>query len=137
MKKNGFTLIELIMTIAIISVLLPVMISAFFNPVADSVWGDQMVQAMALAQEKMEEIYATKANSSASLGYSYITSAHYPAESPVSGFSAFNRSVTITEVSGTDLSTTSAGSGYKKIVVAVTWNSGADSVQLTGVLGDY
>src|SRR3989338_8603957 len=72
--ENGMTLIELVIAIAVIAVLFPVMISALFNPVANAVWGDQMVQAMSLTQEKMEEIYATKANSSFSLGYSYITS---------------------------------------------------------------
>jgi prepilin-type N-terminal cleavage/methylation domain-containing protein len=118
-KNSGMTLIELVIAIAIIAVLFPVMISAFFNPVANAVWGDQMVQAMSLAQEKMEEIYADKANNSVSLGYSYITLSNYPAENPVSGFSAFNRSVTITEVSGSDLSTTSSGSGFKKVVVTV------------------
>lgn len=134
-KKSGMTLIELVIVIAIIAVLFPVMISALFNPVANAVWGDQMVQAMSLTQEKMEEIYATKANSSFSLGYSYITSSNYPAENPVSGFSAFNRSVTITEVSGSDLITTSSGSGFKKVVVTVTWSGG--STELTGVVGNY
>ncbi len=134
-KKNGMTLIELVIVIAVIAVLFPVMISALFNPVANAVWGDQMVQAMSLTQEKMEEIYAAKANSSFSLGYSYITSSNYPAENPVSGFSAFNRSVAITEVSGSDLSTTSSGSGFKKVVVTVTWSGG--STELTGVVGNY
>ena len=129
------TLIELVIAIAVIAVLFPVMISALFNPVANAVWGDQMVQAMALVQEKIEEIYATKANSSASLGYSYITSSNYPAENPVSGFTPFNRSISITEVSGTDLSTTSSGSGFKKVVVTVSWSGG--NVQLTGVVGNY
>jgi prepilin-type N-terminal cleavage/methylation domain-containing protein len=134
-NHRGITLIELVITIAVIAVLFPVMISALFNPIANAVWGDQMVQAMSLAQEKMEEVYAAKANSSFSLGYSYITSSNYPAENPVSGFSAFNRSVTIAEVSGSDLITTSSGSGFKKVVVAVTWSGG--STELTGVVADY
>lgn len=135
-SSRGITLIELVISIAIVAVLFPVMISALFNPVTDAVWGDQMVQAMALAQERMEELYSKKASNSASLGYSSITSANYPAENPVSGFSAFNRSATITEVSGSDLSTSSSGSGFKKVVVAVTWGSD-NSVELTGVVADF
>ena len=136
-KCKGMTLVELVIGIAVIAVLFPVMISALFNPVVDSVKGEQMVQAMALAQGKIEEIYATKATNNGSLGYSYITSSHYPAENPVSGFASFNRSVTITEVRGTDLTTPLNNSGFKKIVVTVTWNGGSNRVELTEVLGNY
>jgi len=138
-NRRSITLVELILVIAIVAILFPVMISSLFNPVVDSIWGDQMVRAMALAQEKMEEIYATKANSSVFLGYSYVLEANYPDEIPIIGYQLadFTRTVAVTEVSGTDLSTAFAESGFKKIVVTVTWGNAGDNVALTGVIADY
>jgi len=135
--RSGFTLIGLTMTIVIIGVILPAIYAALVNPILNSGFEYNQTKALALAQEKMEEIFSAKASSSILLGYDYITEANYPDESSISGFPGFTRSVSVTELVGNDLSTVSAGSGFKRVIVNVTWDNGGSSVSLTNILGDY
>jgi prepilin-type N-terminal cleavage/methylation domain-containing protein len=132
---RGFTLIEIIIAIVIMAIFAPAIIVAITAPLAHTTWDNNQVIATMLVQERLEDIYAYKANVSLTYGYSYITAANFPTESPVSGFTGFNRTTTITEVAGSDLSTASASSGFKKIAVSVTYTGGAATC--TTVLGDY
>ncbi len=135
MKTRGFTLLEIIMAIVVLGIFAPAIIFAITAPLAQSTWDDKQVKATMLVQERMEDVFAAKANNALSLGYPSIIAANYPAETPVSGFTGFDRTTTITEVAGSDLSTASSGSGFKKVQVSVTWTGGTASA--TTVLGSY
>lgn len=88
-----------------------------------------------LAVEKLEDAIADR--HSTTRGYSYVVNANYAAESPVSGFTPFTRSVSVTET-GSDL--VSAGTGYKRVAVTIGWTDAASTARtltLTTVVTDY
>ena len=123
------------MGMVVLSIIMVTMLFGLMTPLTQSVQENSLVIASFLAQERLEQIFAAKANSG--YGYGYITAANFPDETPVAGFTGYSRSVTITEVRGNDLTTPLVNSGFKKIVVKVTWNNGAASLDLTGLLGNY
>ncbi len=84
-----------------------------------------------LASEKLEDILAD--NASPSRGYTFLTTANYPAEPAVSGFPTFSRSVAFAETSA-DLVT--PGAGCKTATVTITWRTtrGQRSFSLATVL---
>ncbi|MFC1855442.1 prepilin-type N-terminal cleavage/methylation domain-containing protein [Thermodesulfobacteriota bacterium] len=131
--KNGFTLIETILVIIVLAISSYGVLSVFINGLKESASPLQGVQAIELAKEKLEIIIADKHDTSK--GYAYIVSGNYPAETPVSGFSEFNRSVTLQEIDALDLATASPGSGYLKVTVTVSWSSG--SISLDSLVADY
>jgi Tfp pilus assembly protein PilV len=129
---TGFTLIEAIMSIVILSISVPAMIYAVRNAHTQRVNPMMASTARWLASEKLEDIIADAHSSTR--GYTYVLASNYPAESPVTSFTGYSRSVSVTET-GADLA--SPGTGYKKVVVTVTWTDGtatARSLALTSVV---
>ncbi len=126
------------MAIVILSVALPPLISAFADASMQSILPVNEATASFLAIDRMEEIvarrYAGTLNSVA--GYDAITTANYPAESPVAGFAGYARQVTITPV---DETLNPAGSElHNKLVrVTVTWNSGSDQLVIERLFSDF
>ena len=122
--QRGFTLIELIIVIVIMSLAA----AAFARSLArmpDSLAYDEKLQVgTQLAQAKAEQIRADRWNPSR--GFSYITSANYAAESPVSGFSSYSRSVTITDITTNPPCTTTSSGTCKQVLVTV--SSGATTL---------
>ncbi len=133
-KRNGFTLIEIIMVIIVLGIASYGVLTIFINALRGSAYPLQGVQAVELAKEKLEIIMADKYASPT--GYSDLITANYPNEAPVAGFPEFNRSAAFAEVDGNDLTTASPGSGFMKITVTVSWGV-ADSVSLETVATDY
>jgi prepilin-type N-terminal cleavage/methylation domain-containing protein len=137
-RSNGFTLIEAIVAIVVLSVAIPPMLLAMRETQHRRVAPIQADRARWLASERLEEIIADR--HSTTRGWAYLVNANYAAETPVNGFQGFGRSVAITET-GADLA--SAGTGYKKIAVTVTWadagvGAGASrSFTLSTVVTDY
>jgi hypothetical protein len=82
--------------------------------------------ATALAQEKIETILGDK--DAPSRGFGYIISGNYPAESPVTGFTGYNRTVTI------DADSTYNTITFRNVKVAVTTPDGQTCALSTWIL---
>jgi Tfp pilus assembly protein PilV len=133
--RRGLTLIEAIMSLVVISITVPTTLVLIRDSQVRRASPILASRARWLAGEKLEDVIADR--HSTTRGWSYLAAGNYPAESPVSGFAAFSRSVAIAETAA-DLVT--AGTGYKTITVTVTWidpRSGSKSLTLASVLTDY
>jgi Tfp pilus assembly protein PilV len=132
---RAFTLIEAVISLVILSVAVPAMLWAVRDAVTKR--SDPVLASRArwLAAERLEDIIADR--HSPSRGYAYVITSNYAAESSVSGFTNFSRSVTISE---TAANLSSAGTGYKTVTVTVSYlNSRGQSrsYPLATVLTDY
>lgn len=130
-NQKGFTLIESVLALSLLSFGLLGIISLFHKNVSRAGDREFLLEATTLAQDKLEILIAAKKYDL----YSSITSTNYPSTSEdltSIGYPGFSRTTSIQEVSGTDLSTALADSGYKKITVTVSW-TGGQSVTLTTV----
>jgi len=92
-RQAGYSLIELVMALVVVGVALPPMITIGNQCLQNMHQGAYVTAEVSLAQEKLEQLIADEA--SAGRGYSYIVSANYPAENPITGFTGYSRSVTI------------------------------------------
>jgi len=122
------------MAVVILSIALPPLVVSFADASMQSIYPSNASVASFLAIERMEEVVARRYRGTD--GYQAVTVTNFPAESPVSGFPGFNRSVA---VSYTDASLAPVGSdqGYKKVRVAVTWNGGADQIAIERAFADF
>lgn len=127
-------MIDAIAALVILSVALPPLVGSFAEGARQSIRPMQTSIASFLATERMEQIIALRHTAG---GYSLVTTDNFPDESPVSGFAAFNRTATITEVAASNLSTAESGSGLKKVTVNVTWDGGARKVSVSRLFADY
>lgn len=134
-NERGFTLIEAIVTILIVSVMVPPTLVLIRDSQTRRAAPILASRARWLAGEKLEDIIADR--HSTTRGWDYIMNASYPSENPVNGFANFSRAVTITEA-GPDLVT--PGAGYKRATVTVTWmdpRSGQATLSLSTILTDF
>jgi Tfp pilus assembly protein PilV len=146
MRILGFTLIEAILAIALFAAGMFGLLYAFEGGVANSLLADQTYVAANLAQEAAEKIIANRDSSLAGGGYTStltnIQSNSYNA-SPVSGFTNYNLTVTALEVdpgvsaASTNFTAASPGSGYARVTITVTFNNGANFVQLVTLMAQY
>ncbi len=134
-RPRAFTVTESVIAIVILSVAIPPMLWAIRQQQHDRVSPILASRARWLASEKLEDIIADR--HSTTRGYSYLTSTHYPAESSITGFAGFTRSVAFNETTA-NLST--AGAGFMKTTVTVGWTDPggvARSLSLATVITDY
>lgn len=122
------------MATVILSVGLPPLISAMAEGAMQSRTPINATIASFLVTERFEQITARRYRSSA--GYGEVTVANFPAETPVTGFNGFTRSVAISELDAA-LNPSGAAVGYRKVVVTVTWDGGAGSIALGRLFADY
>ena len=116
-NQKGFSLIEAIIVIIVISIGAIGVLTVFITGMKGA--GNPLVtiQAVELAQEKLDIVIGDRQNTAR--GYTYATNpANYSAESPVSGFASFNRSVAIACVTTADFN--AAGSAPAPSCVGVT-----------------
>ncbi len=133
-RRTGFTLIELVLTIVVISVGLLGVLALFENAVRGAALADINVIAAHLAREKLEQIVHDKVR----FGYAALDETLYPAESFSGDFSSYARSTTIDEVSNADFLTPEVASGYKRVEVTVSWGAAANMhITIPTVLADY
>ncbi|MFZ3065836.1 MAG: prepilin-type N-terminal cleavage/methylation domain-containing protein [Nitrospirota bacterium] len=116
-NHNGFSLIETIIVIVIIGIAAIGVLSVFITGMKGAADPLITIQVIELAQEKMDIVIGDRQNTAR--GYSYATTpANYPAESPISGFANFNRSIAIACVTTADFN--AAGSAPAPSCVGVT-----------------
>ncbi|MCK9419923.1 MAG: type II secretion system GspH family protein [Nitrospirae bacterium] len=142
-EEKGFTLIETIITLIVLSIAAVGVLSVFTTGMKGSANPLILNQAVSLAQERMDTIIGDRMNPAR--GYTWITTAVSPylPETPVTGFPAFNRSVTICCVSDVNLNYTPpcalfppCASGYAHITVTVS-NTTVGDIDLDTVVTNY
>ena len=132
---RGFTIVEAIAAIVVLAIAVPPTMWAIREAHVQRVNPRMASTARWLAVEKLEDAIADR--HSITRGYGFVINDNYAAENPVTGFTGFTRSVTVTET-GADLMT--AGTGYKRVAVTVSWTdatSTSRSLTLTTVVTDY
>lgn len=132
--RRATTIIEVVMAIIILGVGLPPLLFAFTESSMNSIAPSRATVASFLAIERMEQIIARRYKSNA--GYSEITSANFPDETPVNGFTTFDRTVSISEVDA-NLNASGTPVGFRLVRVTVSWNSGAEEIVVERVFADF
>jgi Tfp pilus assembly protein PilV len=116
-RQRGFTLIELVAIIILLSIA-GTAILGMFGQVGRSLTTNQDTQTGAqLVQEKAEQILADRRNPAR--GFAWIMAANYPAETPISGFAAFDRSVTISDITTSPPCPVTTAGTCRQVVVRV------------------
>jgi prepilin-type N-terminal cleavage/methylation domain-containing protein len=129
-KVDGFSLLELVITIMLLSVAIPGIVEMYNTALTNSHVAEIQTIAVLLATEQMETIIAHKAGSGAGFGYASITQARYASVNPGAPYGEFTRSVTI--------QTVNPGAAYEYKSVAVTVNHPVISaITLTTMLYDH
>lgn len=107
MNDKGFSLIELVIVIVILGIGSAGLMSVFSAGMNKSVDPLLQNQALQLAQEKMDIIIGDRLNTARGFAHFKNNSAGviYPAESPVTGFPGFSRTVTTFCVNAAALNT--------------------------------
>jgi prepilin-type N-terminal cleavage/methylation domain-containing protein len=134
-RRAGFTLIEAIAAMVILSVALPPMLWAIRDAQVRRVGPIMASRARFLATEKLEEVIADR--HSATRGYAWVATARYADEASVAGFPGFARAVAVAE---TDASLVGAGTGYKTVTVTISWTDVGGiprSLVVSTVITDY
>jgi prepilin-type N-terminal cleavage/methylation domain-containing protein len=132
---RGFTLIEAVACVVLLAVLIPPTMWAMRESHQQRVNPMLASRARWLATEKLEDVIADR--HSTTRGYGYLISSNYAAESSITGFPGFTRSVAFV-VTAADL--VSPGTGYKRVTVTVNWTDAAGtarSLAIATVVTDY
>ncbi len=108
----GFTLVEIVLIIVIAGIAILPLSMLFANSSIHSSDARNATLAAQLAQAKMEELTADK--NSPARGFSYLVTGNYPAESPVTAFAGYSRSVSFSTDSTYD------GVTFRTVNVTVT-----------------
>lgn len=134
-KRKGFTLIEVILTVVIISVGLFGLMILYYNSSKSVVEGDINIMATYLARERMEQLISDKVN----YGYNYVINDNYTTSATVSvGNHYFTRSFNIYEVNAQDLAAPEEGTGYKRIDMTINWGTNAgESIMIPTLITNY
>jgi prepilin-type N-terminal cleavage/methylation domain-containing protein len=146
-SPRGFTLVETVLTLAIVAAGLIGLIYAFGNLSAQSIVIDQTIVATNLAHETRETIIAQRDCNEAGCGYSATlasinTTNTYDAN-PVPGFPGYAIDTSALEVDpdsdgGTDdFLDAKPGSGYARVTTQVSWNGGANSINVETLITSY
>lgn len=132
--RRGFTLLEMLLTMIVIAVGMMGVMQLFENAARGALQADLSGIATVLAREKLERIAVDKVRD----GYAAIDAGDYPQEHFSGEFSPYVRTTEITEVSGDDLVTPEAGSGFKRVVVTVRWGAQpSERIAIATVFADY
>lgn len=131
-QEGGFTLIEIIIFIVLAGVFMAGIMSPFLTSVFRSGQPEIVASAAFLAAERLEQlqpkIYTDTDLSVGTHNDGTITL----------GSNSFTRQYVVSEVSGVDLVTPQAGSGYKKIVVTVYHSQlPAAGISITSLFTNY
>ena len=98
-RKAGFTLVEIIVTCAIMGMGLFFVAPAFLTGVQNVETGRQQSTAIFLAQQRIDQVRAA-ALIATEPPLGFVTAAAFPAETTFAGFPGFRRTVTLTTYLG-------------------------------------
>ncbi|HWL94705.1 MAG TPA: hypothetical protein VNT79_14380 [Phycisphaerae bacterium] len=125
-SRRAATIIEIVMALIILGVAMPTLMNSFVDASSQTVKPTLATIGSFLATERMEEIIGRRYR--ADDGYGAMTTANFPNESPISGFPAFSRTVTVSYVNSA-LAGVGGDQGYKLVRVRVTWSGGAVAIE--------
>lgn len=141
--QKGFTLIEGVLAIAVLGVGLVGVMFSFQGGTQSSLLADQTVIATNIARGTLEKILAKRdADGYAATLVAVNTSNSYD-ENPVTNFSNYVLDTTALEVDPDDddaiddFLDASAGSGYARVTVQVSWGGGEHSITMETLIADY
>lgn len=129
-QEKGFTLIEIILAIMIISIGVLTLVSSMSFTTSRGLNAEVMSTAQQLAQERVEQLEATKRNS----GYSATPDLDIGTTTVVlaGAFANYTRSVEVCNVdvnlANPDCTAPDNGSGYKRITVEVNYTQSLPSL---------
>ncbi len=129
-RVDGFSLLELVITIMLLSVAIPGIVEMYNTALTNSHTSEIITTAELLAAEQIEIILAHKAGSGAGYGYGSITQARYANVNPAAPFGEYTRSVTV--------QTVNPGAAYEyKLITVTVDNSLINPVTLTTFIMDH
>jgi len=143
MNKKGFTLIEAVLSIAILGIGLVGVIYAFQGAARSSLLADQTIIATNIARGTLERIVASRDANGYATTLTAINTSHTYNENPATGFPGFVLNTTALEVNSGDNSATDdflvaqVGSGYARVTATVSWNNSANSIRLVTLIVNY
>jgi type II secretory pathway pseudopilin PulG len=126
LKSDGFTLVEVVLIIVMVSIFMASIMLPFISSLRESDLPEVASIAYFLALEKLEE-----------LGAETTGSISAESRSAVSGYGDYEREVAVEDVNCNDLSTPKAGSGCRKITVTVHHSKIPDGVTLVSLRTAY
>lgn len=129
-KQKGFTLIEAIITLVVLSIAAVGVLSVFSTGMKGSADPLLLSQGLLLAQEKMEETKAWQR----SAGFAAVVAGSGVFPPP---FDAFSWARVVNCVDATLNPAPCAGAEHKRVTVTVAWNSGAESLNLVTLITNY
>ncbi|PIR21185.1 MAG: hypothetical protein COV45_00125 [Deltaproteobacteria bacterium CG11_big_fil_rev_8_21_14_0_20_47_16] len=138
----GFTIIEAVLSIGLMAFGLLGVIYAFHGMGTSSVLADQTVVATNIARGAIDKIIAKRDTSGYSSALTAITNGNF-SESPVANYPPYTLSVTAYEVDPDkdggldDYLDASPGSGFARVTITVSWNSGANTATLVTLIANY
>ena len=134
-RQNGFTLVEVIIVIVVVSVFMAAIGIPLLSGVRDLDVPEHAIKAYFLAQEKLEQLTVMEYDSLASQQTDCDPCMNCAQLG--TGYSEFRRKVQVVEVNGSDLSTPEAGSGYTKITVWVCHEKFPDGISAETLRTDF
>lgn len=140
--NRGFTLIEAVLSLAVMAMGLLGVLYAFHGMGSSSVLADQTVTATNIARGAIEKVIAKRDASGYASALAAISGGTFN-QNPVTNYAPFILSVAAYEVDPDDDGSTddfldaSPGSGYARVTVTVTWNSGTKSINLVTLIANY
>src|SRR5262245_16649242 len=113
--EQGFSLAEVLMATAMLIVGVAVVLSALMYGVAGVEGSRGQSTAVFLAEQKLEEVRAYAVSTAATQGFSNLNSSSFPAESSITGYPNYRRTVTLTATGNADLQLVAVTVFYKPI----------------------
>ncbi|MFO0972968.1 MAG: prepilin-type N-terminal cleavage/methylation domain-containing protein [Phycisphaerae bacterium] len=132
--RRSFTLIECAAAIVVLGVGMVPLMQSFVDAASQTRHVIQASVASFLATERMEQIVAARYRDA--VGYTRVTTANFPNESSISGFTTFARTVTVQTVNNA-LAASGSDIGLKLVTVTVTWNGGTSQMRVARIFGDF
>ncbi len=121
-NNNGFTLLEILVAIVLLSIGLLAMASLTVGIMGGNLFSNQLTTATTLAQDKMEE--------NRRLGFSGVAAL---TESSITGYPEYNRVTTVASINNP---ATGNPAGMNMVTVTVSWDSDQHSVTLRTIIAE-
>lgn len=142
-RTRGFTLIEAVLSLAVISIGFLGVMYAFKGMGTSSVLADQTVIASNISRGALERVIAYRDANGYAAALVAISAGSFD-QNPVTNYAAYSLDVTVLEVDpDEDVGATDdfldfdAGSGFARVTSEVGWNGGLNTLSLVMVIADH